>query len=76
MSARIVHRGPDADGHAVSGRAALGHRRLRIVDLEGGVQPMASDDGLVVLVYNGEVFNFEELRQELEARGHRVPDTK
>lgn len=71
MAEAITHRGPDADGFHAEGRIRLGHRRLRIIDLEGGVQPMSNDDASVWLTFNGEIFNFPELREELEARGHR-----
>lgn len=66
-------RGPDAGGVWIDGHAGLGHRRLSILDLEGGVQPMTAStgDGEVVLSYSGEAYNFEELREELVARAHR-----
>ncbi len=72
MSARLVHRGPDDDGLVVAGPAALGHRRLAIVDLTAsGHQPMASaDDPALTLVANGEIYNHLALREELVARGH------
>ncbi len=72
MTATMVCRGPDAGGTWVSPHAALGHRRLSVIDLEGGVQPMTADtpDGPVVLTYSGEVYNFRELRDELRRRGH------
>jgi len=70
MTARLVHRGPDADGAWVGEGVWLGHRRLNIIDLEGGVQPMANEDGTVVTSYNGEVYNHEALRAGLEAKGH------
>lgn len=65
MMSRIAHRGPDASGFAHGPRFALGHRRLSIIDIEHGQQPMYSRDGRYVLVYNGEVYNFIELRQYL-----------
>jgi asparagine synthase (glutamine-hydrolysing) len=72
MSATLRHRGPDDAGVYVSGPLGLGHRRLSIIDLSPtGHQPMASPDGEVVLVYNGETYNSPELRRELETRGHR-----
>ncbi|MGW1676720.1 asparagine synthase (glutamine-hydrolyzing) [Saccharopolyspora sp. NPDC002376] len=64
-------RGPDARGTWVAPHAALGHRRLAIIDLPGGAQPMTSPDGDVVIVYSGEAYNFTELRDELRRRGHR-----
>ncbi len=71
MLASIVHRGPDASGTFVDGVVALGSRRLAIIDLNGGDQPISNEDGSVCLVYNGEVYNFRELRDGLIARGHR-----
>ena len=71
MSASIAHRGPDASTKHVSGRVGLGHRRLSIIDLENGAQPMVSADGRCRVVYNGEIYNFRELRAELEALGRR-----
>ncbi len=67
----LVHRGPDAEGHYVDGQAALGHRRLSIIDLSGGSQPMHTLDQRLHIVFNGEIYNFPELRHQLEARGHR-----
>jgi len=66
----IAHRGPDDQGTAVIGQAALGMRRLSIIDLAGGRQPMAGCSGRFTVVFNGEVYNFADLRRELEARGH------
>ena len=70
MTRAIAHRGPDAASCHVDGAAALGHRRLSIIDVENGAQPMAALDGTVQLVFNGEIYNFRELRAELESRGH------
>ena len=70
MADRIAHRGPDMDGYYTDERVSLGHRRLSIIDLEGGSQPIFNEDGSVVLVYNGEVYNFKALREELKAAGH------
>lgn len=75
MADRIIHRGPDSDGYHVSGDSendsiALGFRRLSIIDLEDGSQPMYNEDGSVVIVFNGEVYNFMALREELTAKGH------
>lgn len=70
MTARIEHRGPDGEGFFTHDLASLGHRRLAIIDPEGGHQPIGTPDGLVQLSYNGEVYNFRELRTELEAAGH------
>ncbi len=71
MNARLVHRGPDSDGLFHGDGVALAMRRLSIIDLEGGDQPIASEDGSVVVVQNGEIYNHRELRAELERRGHR-----
>ncbi|HEX6096073.1 MAG TPA: asparagine synthase (glutamine-hydrolyzing) [Thermoanaerobaculia bacterium] len=71
MSDRIRHRGPDGDGTWTDGPAALGHRRLAIIDPAHGEQPVANEDGTLWIVYNGELYNFRELRAELESRGHR-----
>jgi asparagine synthase (glutamine-hydrolysing) len=68
----IAHRGPDGQGQYADGPVLLGHRRLSIIDLsEAGAQPMPSEDGSVILSFNGEIFNFPGLREELEAAGHR-----
>jgi asparagine synthase (glutamine-hydrolysing) len=72
MTDAIAHRGPDDEGHYVDGPVGLGNRRLAIIDLSpDGHQPMSTEDGQVVLTYNGEVYNFRELRAELERLGHR-----
>ena len=71
MGAVIRHRGPDAQGFQVCGPAGLAHRRLSIIDLVSGAQPMASPDGKVWVVFNGEIYNYPELKAELEAGGHR-----
>jgi asparagine synthase (glutamine-hydrolysing) len=70
MTARLTHRGPDGDGLRVNGPAALGHRRLSIIDLDGGAQPMANEDGSVWVTYNGELYNEFGLRDRLVDRGH------
>src|SRR5215467_10278149 len=73
MSDTLRHRGPDADGSYVSedGRLGLGFRRLSIVDLATGDQPMANEDESLWLVFNGEIYNHADHRPGLEARGHR-----
>jgi asparagine synthase (glutamine-hydrolysing) len=71
MTDTMTRRGPDAGGVWVRPRVALGHRRLAVIDLPGGTQPMESADGRVALVYSGEVYDFPELRAELTGRGHR-----
>jgi asparagine synthase (glutamine-hydrolysing) len=70
MSAMLVHRGPDSGGEHFDGPVALGARRLSIIDLEGGDQPITSEDGACTVVQNGEIYNFPELRRELERDGH------
>lgn len=70
MTASLRHRGPDADGLHVGEGWGFGHRRLSIIDLAGGAQPMASADGSCWVTYNGEIYNFRELRAQLQARGH------
>lgn len=73
MTVTMACRGPDADGVLLDRHAALGHRRLAVIDIEGGSQPMwvDTDDGTVAITYSGEVYNFAELRSELLRRGHR-----
>ena len=72
MTDAIAHRGPDGEGHFVDGALGLGHRRLAIIDLSpAGHQPMATCSGSYVISYNGEVYNFQEIRAELECLGHQ-----
>jgi asparagine synthase (glutamine-hydrolysing) len=71
MNRRIAHRGPDDEGFYVSGNVGLAMRRLSIVDLQTGQQPITNEDETIWLVYNGEIYNHEELRAQLIARGHR-----
>jgi asparagine synthase (glutamine-hydrolysing) len=71
MAARLEHRGPDAAGAATAGPVALAARRLAIIDLEHGDQPIATEDGAVVVVQNGEIYNHAALRESLARRGHR-----
>ncbi len=71
MTTAMTHRGPDAAGRHLWRGAALGHRRLAIIDLATGDQPIFSEDRSVAVILNGEIYNFQELRAELEARGHR-----
>jgi asparagine synthase (glutamine-hydrolysing) len=69
MASSLCHRGPDDEGFCASGQAGLAHRRLSIIDLSGGHQPIAIDDGSLQIVFNGEIYNFPEVKRELEARG-------
>jgi asparagine synthase (glutamine-hydrolysing) len=71
MTGALHHRGPDGSGFYVSGSVGLGHRRLSIIDLEGGSQPISNEDESIQVVFNGEIYNFIELRAELEKAGHR-----
>ena len=71
MQEVLRHRGPDGSGMLMLKGAALGFDRLSFLDLEGGMQPLQNEDGTISMVCNGEIFNFPELRQELEAKGHR-----
>ncbi|MDR1271917.1 MAG: asparagine synthase (glutamine-hydrolyzing) [Clostridiales Family XIII bacterium] len=70
MAYRIRHRGPDQDDYYTDGYCALGFRRLSIIDIEGGGQPIYNEDGTKALVYNGEVYNYQDLRDELLEAGH------
>jgi asparagine synthase (glutamine-hydrolysing) len=70
MTDAIAHRGPDGRGDYVAGCVGLGHRRLSIIDLSRGAQPMCNEDGSVWVTYNGEIYNFESVRSDLESRGH------
>jgi asparagine synthase (glutamine-hydrolysing) len=75
MSATLAHRGPDSDGAIVDGPVGLAARRLAIIDLQTGDQPIANEDGTVHVVQNGEIYNYRELRTELERAGHRFSTT-
>ena len=70
MTKTLVHRGPDDEGYYISGPLGLGFRRLSIIDLAGGHQPMSDPEESVWVVFNGEIYNFPELRRDLEACGH------
>ncbi len=70
MTSALAHRGPDGSGFLFRRHAGLGHRRLSIIDVDGGAQPMANEDDCVHVVFNGEIYNFVELRNELRAAGH------
>src|SRR4051812_17733664 len=71
MTSALTHRGPDQQDLHVASGAALGAVRLKVIDLDGGEQPVHDDDGQTTIVYNGEIYNFLEIRKELETRGHR-----
>jgi asparagine synthase (glutamine-hydrolysing) len=71
MSGAIAHRGPDGDGVLCKDNVAIAHRRLSIIDLEGGRQPMSTPDGQLHITYNGEIYNYQDLRRDLEKRGCR-----
>ena len=71
MTGVLAHRGPDADGFYRDGPVALGHRRLSIIDVAGSPQPMSTPEGDVTVIFNGEIYNFREVRETLAARGHR-----
>lgn len=70
MADTIAHRGPDDEGYYVSGPVGFGFRRLSIIDLNTGHQPISNEDGTVWIVFNGEIYNYRELREQLQARGH------
>ncbi|HEX8998519.1 MAG TPA: asparagine synthetase B, partial [Blastocatellia bacterium] len=72
MNQAILHRGPDDEGFYVNANVAMGMRRLSIIDLAGGHQPISNEDGSVWVVFNGEIYNYQELRQGLLARGHQL----
>jgi asparagine synthase (glutamine-hydrolysing) len=71
MADSIVHRGPDDEGFYFSGQVGLGFRRLSIIDLGGGHQPLCNEDESVWIVFNGEIYNYQELRQFLLSKGHQ-----
>src|SRR5262245_48035800 len=71
MRDSIAHRVPDAEGYWIDPGLGLVHRRLSIIDLGGGDQPIGNEDGSIQVVFNGEIYNYQALRAELESRGHR-----
>src|SRR5947209_6125123 len=71
MTGSIAHRGPDDEGYFFSGPVGFGFRRLSIIDLAGGHQPMSDPDEAVWVIFNGEIYNFPALRSELQARGYQ-----
>src|SRR5512147_2049519 len=70
MKQAMLHRGPDGEGEFVDREVGLGHPRLSIIDVGGGAQPIGNEDGSLQIVFNGEIYNFIELRKELEMAGH------
>ena len=70
MNGAMVHRGPDSDGFYFSEHCSMGMRRLKIIDLEGSEQPIYNEDRTIVVVCNGEIYNYRHLREQLEERGH------
>ena len=72
MLSVIEHRGPDDDGHYIEPGVAMGMRRLAIIDLATGRQPISNEDGSIWIVFNGEIYNYRELRELLLARGHKL----
>jgi asparagine synthase (glutamine-hydrolysing) len=71
MSESMKHRGPDGDGFYIDGHVSLMNRRLAIIDRKGGDQPIYNEDKTVVVVYNGEIYNYLEIKNELETLGHK-----
>src|SRR5881628_1429145 len=71
MTQALAHRGPDDEGIHVADGVGLGVRRLSIIDLPGGRQPLSNEDGTLTVVFNGEIYNHRELRSRLESHGHR-----
>src|SRR5690242_10113612 len=71
MCRTLAHRGPDDEGYYIDGPVGLGHRRLSIIDLESGHQPISNEDETVWVVFNGEIYNYVELRRQLIEQGHR-----
>src|SRR5690242_8339871 len=71
MADTLNHRGPDDEGFYVCGGIGLGHRRLSIIDVEGGTQPLSNEDGSVWITFNGEIYNYRELTNRLIGLGHR-----
>lgn len=71
MNERLRHRGPDGEGYFIDGAVGLAMRRLKIIDIAGSDQPLSNEDGALALIFNGEIYNYRELRRGLEGRGHR-----
>ena len=70
MADTMYHRGPDDEGYYISGPIGLGFRRLSIIDLQRGHQPVSNEDGTIQIIFNGEIYNFQELREFLLGKGH------
>src|SRR6185503_14232601 len=70
MTTALRHRGPDGDGFHIEPGVGLGHRRLSIIDLAGGAQPMGNEDESVIVIFNGEIYDYQPLRRSLEKEGH------
>src|SRR3972149_6886059 len=70
MAGSMTHRGPDESGMYISGNMGLGHRRLNIIDLNTGRQPIPNENGKIWIVFNGEIYNYKELQGQLKAKGH------
>ena len=71
MNNSLTHRGPDGEGYHFEDGLGFGHRRLAIIDLQGGQQPIYNEDGSIFVVFNGEIYNYKKLRKDLEFKGHR-----
>ena len=71
MTDALAHRGPDGSGIYLDGPFAMGHRRLSIIDLDGGRQPLSNEDQTIWVTFNGEIYNYVELKHELDKSGHR-----
>jgi len=71
MNDTLTHRGPDGAGYYMDGAVGLAMRRLKIIDIAGSDQPLSNEDGMIQVIFNGEIYNFRELRRQMEARGHR-----
>src|SRR5919109_723638 len=72
MCRSLFHRGPDEDGHFIGPQVGLAMRRLAIIDLRGGRQPISNETGDVTVVFNGEIYNYQDLRETLQKRGHTL----
>ena len=70
MADQIIHRGPDGEGYYTDDLVALGHRRLSIIDVKGGGQPIYNEDKTLAIIFNGEIYNYQELKEELESKGY------